>query len=803
MRILFFISFICFAQTVMAQTPLSLEPGKTVTVQNGALSLVMQGKVVWSAKLEGVTAETKTELSAHVLSDGLLAIHVVTSDKDSSKREVVALYEQGKKRLRVIFEADTGLKGDIGERIGKAVQFEDLNGDNQPEIIVGEVSEAVKLCGQKRRPLLFRRVFDTQTGKFRPILAKRPGLGHAIDIKSTVSGDDQAPLVLKSIAASGASRTADDSGNVLMLSKPRAMTDNTPETWWSPWPGNGAGEFATFSTAMTAYGVTQIGIRVHTGRLKKKQYDRPQSILLSTDTALYRLNFVSDPVESPDSVYWFKLPEPVSSSCLSLVIESSFDAGLHTPVALSEVFVKTEIDGPEGLSRLASDLDNESRRRQAAMLLKRAKKQAMVPIKKRWKSLKPLGRRLAVEVVGEVDPEGGVELLAEAALGKDALTKNTALQSLRKIPDTAIGVLEKYLSTQDTEEFEAALGIISALGGSSALAAIADHAGDGPPKMRRQIRDALSRFARSAKDTGEQLWALTQAAQEQDAWEKCVDLLRVAVLNPALHERIFQLVDQVFDEKKTFNDRYRLLAIIGQLECTFPKTRLLQSLSDSDIQIRAISLTGIGMCMRDHADFTQALLRGLRDPEPPVRLAALDSLASTEHLAPLFPEIVKLAANDMWPRVRAEAVSTAIRFPEPKALSILEKGAADRSLIVRQTAMEGAFQFHSPRADRIIERGLLDPDEANLTKLRAIAQIGKRCQTSALSVLNALLKIGKEPLAPFEAVELAVAAARTMGTIGTPQAKEMLKKAKERSNPATDKAINAALGSQGACPQSP
>ena len=48
-------------------------------------------------------------------------------------------------------------------------------------------------------------------------------------------------------------------------------------------------------------------------------------------------------------------------------------------------------------------------------------------------------------------------------------------------------------------------------------------------------------------------------------------------------------------------------------------------------------------------------------------------------------------------------------------------------------------------------------------------------------------------MAPSEHRQVAVAAARAMGVIGSPEALKLLKKARQRSNPATDKAIDDAM----------
>jgi hypothetical protein len=63
--------------------------------------------------------------------------------------------------------------------------------------------------------------------------------------------------------------------------------------------------------------------------------------------------------------------------------------------------------------------------------------------------------------------------------------------------------------------------------------------------------------------------------------------------------------------------------------------------------------------------------------------------------------------------------------------------------------------------------------------------------------LYEVLRKGAEPLAELRDVDAAVAAAGALGAIGGARAEELLRKARQRSNPATDAAIDAALSRLG------
>ena len=73
--------------------------------------------------------------------------------------------------------------------------------------------------------------------------------------------------------------------------------------------------------------------------------------ILAAEDGVYRLVFATDPRTRPNEMVWFELPEPSKTSCLSLVVESTFDAGPGKPPALSELAVLTEVDSAAGLER--------------------------------------------------------------------------------------------------------------------------------------------------------------------------------------------------------------------------------------------------------------------------------------------------------------------------------------------------------------------------------------------------------------------------------------------------------------------
>ncbi len=781
----------------------SVEPmaGRKITLRSGTVLMTEGAKQTFSKQIATeVGADSKEALEAISLSDGAYAVHASAEDKSGSVFEGVFLLRPGQKGLDLIWSGKTSLKGDPGERSADAVRFEDLTSDNIPEIVLGKVSEAHRLCGHAELPLLFRQVYDFKARKFRPVLAKRLGLNPTADLEGVVSDGSAVTPLIDQISAESASRSAGDKGDLLFLSKPSSASDKDPSTVWTPGIGNGAGEMATFHVASDVYGVTRVGILpLPTGAGAKTQYDRPKTLILSTEKEVYRLVLKEDPAVAPGSWVWFQLPGPSLTSCLSLVVESTFAPGPKSPFGLAEIDLVSEVDEPNGLARLAADLNAPKLRRQAAMLLKKANERAYEPVREVWKKLDSFGKRLAVEVLGETAAKMSVDLLAEAALDADELIREAALTGLRRVPDQAASALQKYLSSKDDAVFSAALEALVMLGTESAVDAMVSRLGLTDRARREVLIHAVLKSMKDTPENAEAMWAHVADAESKNEQGRMAPLLLAAAEYESLKDRVFEKTAALYDAASSFSDRYLLLRVLGKVACKKPQDRFIAASRDKDAQIRALAVQGIGAC-RDGQVNEEILTKGIKDPEPPVRLAALSALAQGRPMefTGAVDAVSSIAHNDPWPVVRAHAVRLATLFPRDKVVPFLRDASRDSSPDVREVAISFVTQYFDKDADAVIEERLTSANETEKIKTVAAVAAGRRCQTSAVPALAALLRTGAEPLADPNAVEAAIAAARALGDIGTTEAVSMLKKIRERSNPSTDLAIDAALKNPGA-----
>jgi HEAT repeat protein len=785
---------------------LTLVDGASVAAEAGRLVLVTDGKRSRTKPVKGADPKGAVLLlETHRLAGEQEAIHARFPAKGGGVIGAVAVRRAGQAKLKLIWQGRTGLEGELGERLGFEVRFEDLTGDGAPEIIVGQIYEAVRLCGAERLPLLYRKVYDPASGKLRPVLAKRPGLKEAVDVNES-EGDGPSSSILGAASPASASRTAGDRGDPLLLVPPGALADGDPATAWFPGNGAGGGEFATFSLVTSDYGVTRLGLRAVPAGGKPGRYDRPRSVLLATEDGVYRLTFDSDPKTRPDDLVWFELPRPVGTSCLSLVVEQTFDPRGGKQLALTELVVLTEVDSPEGIERLAADMDHAERGEQAAMLLRRAGPRAVEPIRGAWPKLGHAGRRRAVRVLAEAAPEEANDLLAAAVVGGDEVSAAAALAGLERAGDAGVGALAKYLGSDDDSEFEAAAVVLGRLERDAALDALIAATGSGGRERRRMLRVQLGKSAVRSPKRQERLWTAIEEADSSGGTEQALDLMRAATGLPAIADRLVELAGARFAGAESFADRYRLLEVLAGSGDPRAREHLLAGLKDEDRKIRAVAIVGAGF-QQGWSEAVALLRKALADEAVEVRLAALGAVVVAGLVEDAAPTLRELIADDPWPEVRSRVVTLAVRLPTEHAVALLRAAAVDESLTVRLTAMEAAVGVGDAGADAVVEGRLTDEEEQPEVVAGAARAAGRRCQVSAVPLLYEVLRKGAEPLAHAEDIEAAVAAARAMGRIGGERAGELLEKARRRSNPATDKAIDAALehlGERcGAAPEQP
>ena len=185
MRLATSLAVLTIAFSAGAGESLELADGSKITLKKGRIELVEDSQAIWTFKMQKAGPDDKGDLIEHDLAGESTAIHARVDLGKGKASEAVLIRNKNKKKPKVIWNSITGLKGDVGERWSEAVRFEDLTGDGLVEIITGQMSEAVRLCGREELPLLCRKVYNLKRKAFQSILAKRPGLKTPVEITGT------------------------------------------------------------------------------------------------------------------------------------------------------------------------------------------------------------------------------------------------------------------------------------------------------------------------------------------------------------------------------------------------------------------------------------------------------------------------------------------------------------------------------------------------------------------------------------------------------------------------------------------
>ena len=784
-------SHLFFSTCARANNDVAFFDGAIASFESGHLKLKVNGLVVWNKNLKKNLKKSKATLVIHTMNDNTEALHLIVDSDKSEKFEAVAVRRGSAHKLKIVWKADTALKGDVGERSKAAVRFEDLTGDGKPEIIVGTVWESLNLCGQKVAPLLFRKAYDPGRHKFRTIAARRPGLKKPVEIEGEVNPKENpgTPLV-RIVNPSGVSSLAGDNNDPLFLMPPHALVDGNTKTAWIPGNVDSAGEFATFDAATTAYGIVKIGLRSLPEGERASKYKVPESLLFTSDKKVYRLRFPTS--AKADETVWFQLPEPLRSSCFSLVVESTRGA-TGTPLAITELVLLSEVDTAEGLDRLARDLSDNKKGQQALGILLSLGERSVAPVKKAWKKLNVSGRRRAVNLLAEAAPKQSIKILAEAAVGNDEASITAASKGLARAGDAGVMALVTFLSSKLNSRFEKAAQLLARMKTPKALAGLISAMGKGTADRRRLLRKVVSVSANSSDTHGQLLWNSIENAKEKADKERLLDLLRSAGTVRHLDKQVSSLAVAMFNDADNFNDRYRLLVVIASVNSDKTKAALLNTAGDSDKIIRRTALLGLAGYQND-PKVQAALHAALDDKAVEVRSVALRALSLRQLKdASVNDKIVSLSSSDPWPVIRSRTMSMTTSLPASLAANMIVKGTKDKSRMVRTAAIKSAAKLPDNAITVAINNVLSNPNEDYNVLIAAADSAGMRCEESAISLLAKVLKRGAEPLAADEQKQVAVAAARAMGAIGGKQTAKLLKKIRDRSNPTTDRVIDEAL----------
>lgn len=781
------LAFACIAAGVLFSPPaggLGKQGELTLSYDKKVLSLRKGGAALWSRSIDPPGKVAAFSSASHELSGGVIAWHATLTLEGDRTFEVAVVTSLSGNDPEIVFARETTLRGDPSERFGPALRFFDLSGDGLPELVVGVVSERVRLCGVQALPVLERRAFDPTSKELRPVLARRdtPLVGGDIFPKDPPELDKDAPqltpatLVSVSSVDEGAAR-----------SPARALADDDAATYWAPRFRSGAGgEAATFAIDARVYPLSFVGLR-----LPADAEDRLTSVILTTEEGAVRLRL--DPGNGGSSTWrWFELSPAKKTRCFSLVFEKTSAPLASSAVPIADVKAVTLADAPGFETTLAADLGVPEKRDEAQRLLKAMGKRGVDAVQASFDALNSKGRLVAVEFLASTDPEGSLGILVEFATRHGGNTPPSVRDAVKAAGPAALEFLLPLLQSEDPDRFGRAVALVASTNSDEAFdALLALHAGD--ETRRKHLRAGLAAAITAKPARGERVAALLEGDDPKDAaWE--IDLIRTLAAVPESADRAARIATEKIKNTDDFGVRYHLLRVLQKTGCDRGVELRLAAVGDTDPWVRETALASLSSCLNTaNPEHRRILKTALEDPAVPVRQAALDAVQEIVGHPDLAGAVTGIAMSDPWPHLRAFALEKASELPPQRFAPILKDAADSAFPMLREKAIRIAAKLSDPASAQVIKARLEDPDETpNNLKLAAFAA-ADRCLTDAAEALFEVLVRGAQPLPPPELIFTAVAAAKALGTFGTEEAKKFLEKAKRRSNLVTDRAIKEAL----------
>jgi HEAT repeats len=723
------------AETTASAPPGGGLPALEVKVDLAAGALFANGtKTAISLERAQLPGESDVTVEPVAIGQGKRVVHV----RIPIKGDVVgiaweAIVAAG--RAAPIFAGLTGwTSGDPGERIGKAVQI--IPDGSTNFVLVGDVHEDLQICGQALT-LFDPKALYPASLELRPATVQRlsPELqASAQKLAATAKGADLATPLAKLLLARGSSVSG---------SRGAELVDGDPHTVWTERrPGVGQGEFVVMA-APADVPISSMRVVVARAGPRAPNAAAPSSFYLVTTTQVFEVALPEDAVTKPGESYEVTFPQPISTSCIALVLDAAYSRGLpHPDVGVAELVAYSEFDSPGiTLDDVAKKLSSD-RGVAAAQVLERAGDGALAAADKAFDSLDDRGRALAIDVAASHERcDEAVPLLARGACTKSGQAARKAHQKLERCRSAA-PLLAKRL--QDDPATRACIApTLAAIAPQEALDPIADAMAatpEGEAETRAALRGAFAQ-ALTAAPSGKLAVILGDSHRSPAAR---LEIMRAAEsrVSEAPTESA-STVTELLQASPTLRTRYLLLGPLEALARSGDRGaagRIAEAIvHDADWPVRARA----AQAAAGVADAQGALVTASRDAEPRVREAALQSLVLAP--SPGAIQAAKVAlSQDGWSFVKTQAIAVLTKAPPADDVDAAVGGALhDRGVSVRGGALVALARHRARAWHAAIRERLDDLDEDGDVRGAAARALGAVCdETSAQRLTELARKLG-------------------------------------------------------------
>lgn len=655
----------------------------------------------------------------------------------------------------------TDAHGDPGERVRDVLQIADRTGDGVDDLIVGRVIEGRSICGHDET-LLDPRAIHPRTGRLTSVTLRRLEETNSADLTAAAEALVDRPPLLR-LQATGASSAAGHDAS--LAPPPVALVDGDGSTAWiEASAGDGTWEFVTFRWPSAEVPVQALSITT----AEVEGASAPTGVTVVFDDTRVHVALPEGP-----GPWWVRLPEPVSTRCLSLVLDGA-RSGTHA--ALGEVAAYADVDFGQGLETWIGRLAGGGREAsQAAELLAAIGEPVLPLLDARWSDMPSAEKRIVVGIFARhANHELGAQGLLRAALDADAEVRTAAVE--RAIAVGAVDALGQMVVIAGEPGDRAALAFARRAPNriDVLLDAMSREGGAARPALREAIRTAMQRGGEaSAVD----VWLGNAGPEARSAVA-----MALARGGEDLHRVAHGALVTALDGAEAFEVRWRSVAAASVLPQRLDDRNVVDSFlrtqaTAEEWMMRAAALEALAERGSPNARATAEA--AMSDEYPRVRVAALAAF-KTLGSGPLR-EIGVAARRDPWPMVRAAGVDALGSAEEVRP--IIRAAVRDPASLVRARALALLDPNNAEDWALVIEV-LNDDDEWPRVIRAGLAAASQRCNADSIPALTAVAERGLRPSPWAPDVEVGAEAVEIAARIGGREAQRLIERAADPVAPA-------------------